>query len=95
MELSKKQKAFSDLFAAFLEFTLNIKHFQKKKKKKLTLIVYVFSKLSTSKDVLRQMSRKSCFSRSFDRPHCKQSQTLLKSEGQHPYHNYFFNIFKI
>ena len=34
MELSKKQKAFSDLFAAFLEFTLNIKHFQKKKKKK-------------------------------------------------------------
>ena len=32
MQLSKKQKAFSDLFSAFLEFTLDIKHFQKQKK---------------------------------------------------------------
>ena len=39
MQLSKKQKAFSDLFSAFLEFTLDIKHFQKQKK--MTLIAYV------------------------------------------------------
>ena len=31
MQLSEKQKAFSELFIAFLECTSNFKHFEKKK----------------------------------------------------------------
>ena len=47
--LSQKQKIFSGVFSAFLEFALNFEHFQKK----MTLIAYVFPKLPTMKDVLR------------------------------------------
>ena len=49
MDLSQKQKIFSEFFAAFFEFALNFKHFQKK----MTLIAYVFPKLPSTKDVLR------------------------------------------
>ena len=49
MHLSQKQNVFAVLFAAFFEFALNFEHFQKK----MTLIAYVFSKLATTKDVLR------------------------------------------
>ena len=49
MHLSQKQNFFSQYFAAFFESALNFEHFQKK----MTLIAYVFSKLPTSKDVLR------------------------------------------
>ena len=34
MQLSKKQKTFSQLLSAFLKSSLNFEHFQKKKKKK-------------------------------------------------------------
>ena len=30
MQLSKNRKTYSDIFSAFLEFRLNIKHFEKK-----------------------------------------------------------------
>ena len=49
MHLSKKQKIFSEFFAAFFEFALNFEYFQKK----MTLIAYVFTKLQTTEDVLR------------------------------------------
>ena len=49
MHLSQKQKVFSEFFAAFFEFALNFKYFQKK----MTLIAYVFPKLPTTEDVLR------------------------------------------
>ena len=42
---SRKQKAFSKFFAAFLKSSLNFKHFEKK----MTPLVFVFSKLSTPK----------------------------------------------
>ena len=77
MQLSKKQKTFSDLFSAFLEFTLYIKHIENK----MTLIVYVFQKLETAKDLVRQMSKKSRFGRPFSKGDGKGSQTLMKSEG--------------
>ena len=47
--LSQKQMVFSLFFAAFFESELNFEHFQKK----MTLIAYVFPKLSTTKNVLR------------------------------------------
>ena len=45
MQLSQKQKTFSQFFAAFLKSSLNFKHFEKK----MTLIAFVFWKLSTPK----------------------------------------------
>ena len=49
MHFSQKPKIFSELFWAFVEFVLNLEHFQKK----MTLIAYVFPKLPTTKNVLR------------------------------------------
>ena len=49
MHLSQKQNVFSQFFSTFFGSALNFEHFQKK----MTLIAYVFSKLRTTKDVLR------------------------------------------
>ena len=51
-QLSEKLKTISQLFIAFLECTLNLEHFEKKKKKKMSLIAQVFQELLTLKDVL-------------------------------------------
>ena len=48
MHLSQKQNIFSEFFSAFFESALKFEHFQKT----MTLIVYVFPKLPTIKDVL-------------------------------------------
>ena len=56
MHLSEKQKTFSQFFCAFFKSTSNFEHFQKK----MTLIVYVFLKLKTTKHVVRWMSKNSC-----------------------------------
>ena len=63
MHLSQKQKIFSHFFPAFFESALNFEHFQKK----MTLIAYVFAKLPTTKNVLRQMSKSSRFGEPLDR----------------------------
>ena len=49
MDLCQEQKFFSEFFSEFFESALNFEHFQKK----MTLIAYVFPKLTTTKDVLR------------------------------------------
>ena len=48
----------------------------------MTLIADVFPKLSTQKNVVRSMSKKSHFRGLFDNEHRKRAQTLLKSERQ-------------
>ena len=53
IHLSQKQKIFSQFFSAFFKSALNSEHFQKK----MTLIAYVFPKLTITKNVLRQMSK--------------------------------------
>ena len=67
MHLSQKQKIFSKFFSAFFESALNFEHFQQK----MTLIAYVFPKLPTTKNVLRQMSQSSRFRETVDRRHGK------------------------
>ena len=67
MHLSQKEKVFSQLFSAFFESTLNSEHFQKK----MTLIAYVFPKLPTTKNLLRQMYKSSRFREPVDRRHGK------------------------
>ena len=53
MQLTKKEKILSEFFVSFLKFTSIFESFQKKKKKKMTLIAYVFLKLRTAKVVVR------------------------------------------
>ena len=47
--LSQKQKTFSQFLSAFLKFTLNFEHFQKK----MTLITDVFPKLPSPNKMIR------------------------------------------
>ena len=74
IHLSQKQKIFSQFFSALFESTLNFEHFQKN----MTLIAYVFPKLPTTKNVLRQMSESSRFREPVDRRHGKQAQALIQ-----------------
>ena len=52
----------------------------------MTLIADLFPKLRTHKNVVRYISKKSCFKVPFDRKHGKRVQTLLRSEQQQRYH---------
>ena len=74
MHLSQKQKSFSQFSCAFFESALNFEHFQKK----MTLIAYVFPKLPTTKNVLREMSKNSHFREPLDRGHGKRPEALIQ-----------------
>ena len=87
MQLSWKQKTFSQFFSAFSKSTLNLEHFPKKKK--MTLPAEVFPKLQTPKNMVTSMSKKSRFKGSFGKQHGKRAQTLLKFAWQHLYHIYW------
>ena len=81
-QLSQKQKAFFEFYLAFSKSTLNFDHLQRKD----DLHVEIFPILRTPKNVVRSMSKKSCFKEPFDRSQGKRVQTLLRSEPQHRYH---------
>ena len=74
MHLSQKEKIFSPFFAAFFESALNFEHFPKK----MTLIAYVFPKLTTTKNLLGQMSKSSRFREPVDRRHGKRAKALIQ-----------------
>ena len=74
MHLSQKQKIFSEFFCAFFESALNCKQFQKK----MMLTAFVFPKLPTTKNVLRQMSKSSRFREPLDRQHGKWAEALIQ-----------------
>ena len=82
MQLSQKQKNFSEFLAAFLKFRLNFNHFEKKCENHIFFIFEV----TDSDNVFRQTSKKSGFRRHFDKQHGKRDQALLKSPSQHFYH---------
>ena len=73
MHLYQKQKIFSEFFSAFFKSALNLEHFQKK----MRLIAYVFPKLPTSRNLLRQMSKSSRFREPVDRRHGKWADSLI------------------
>ena len=75
MHLWKKQNIFSQFFSAFSESALNFEHFQKKR----IFIAYVFPKVPTTKNVLRQMSKSSRFREPVDRRHGKWDEALIQS----------------
>ena len=74
MHLSRKQKSFSQYSYASFESALSLEHFQKK----MTLIAYVFPKLPTTKNVLRQMSKSSRLREPLDRRHGKRAEALIQ-----------------
>ena len=74
MHLWKKQKIFSEFFSEFFESALNFDHFQKK----MTFIAYIFPKLPTTKNVLRQMSKSSRFKEPLERGHGKRAEALIQ-----------------
>ena len=74
MHLCKKQKIFSRFFSAFSESALNFEHFQKKR----IFIAYVFPKVPTTKNVLRQMPKSSRFREPVDRRHGKWAEALIQ-----------------
>ena len=74
MDLSQKEKIFSQFFDAFFESTLNFEHFPKKK----TFISYVFPKLPTTKNKLKQMSKSSRFREPVERQHGKWAEALIQ-----------------
>ena len=75
MHLSQKQKIFSEHYSAFSESALNFEHFQKN----WTFIAYVFPKLPTTKNLLRQMSKSSRFREPLDRRDGKWAEALIQS----------------
>ena len=74
IHLSQKEKIFSEFFSAFFESALNFEHFQKK----MTLIAYAFPKLTTTKNVLRQMPKSSRFREPLDKRHGKRAEALIQ-----------------
>ena len=74
MHLSQKEKLFSGFFSAFFKSELNSEHFRKK----MTLIAYVFPKLPTTKNLLRQMSKSFRFRERLDRRHSKWAEALIQ-----------------
>ena len=64
MQLSKKQKTFSQFFHQILKIL---------KKKKDDRITYVFPKLETAKQVVSYFSKKPRFRKPFDSKHAKAS----------------------
>ena len=75
MQLSGKEKTFSQLFVAFLKSRLNFKHFEKKDDPHR----FCISEITDSENVIRKMSKKSRFRRHFDKQHGKRTQILVKS----------------
>ena len=74
MHLSQKQKIFSEFFSSFFKSALNSEHFQKK----MTLIAYVFPKITTTKNVLRQMPKSFGFREPVDWRHGKRAEALIQ-----------------
>ena len=73
MLLSQKQNIFYEFFSAFFKSALNFEDFPKK----IALIAYVFPKLPTTKDVLREMSKNSRLRGPLERQNGKWEETLI------------------
>ena len=81
-QFSQKSKVFLNFFLHFWNLHQILNFFLEK----MTLIVHLFPKLWTAKDLVRKISKKPCFGTSFERQYAKRSQKLLKSARQYFYH---------
>ena len=79
MQLTPKQKTFSQFFALFLTSTLNVKHLKSKDDPHRFCIIEV----TDSENVVRSMAKESRFRGCFDKQSGKRAQALLKPASQH------------
>ena len=82
MELSQKQKTFSEFFSPFLKSVWRFEHFFKKEDSHR----FYISEFTESKNLVRLIPKKSRFRGPFEKQHGKRAQALLKSASQHVYH---------
>ena len=82
MQLSHKQKTFSQFFAPFLKSRLNFEYFFKKD----DLQRFCISEITDSVNVVREMSKNINFRECFDKQHGKPAQALLNSALQGLFH---------
>ena len=82
MQLSKKQKTFSEFFTAFWKSRSNFEHFDRKDYPHKCCNF----EITHSENVVRQMSKKTRFREPFDKQHGKRAWALLKFASQHVYH---------
>ena len=82
MQLSQKQKTFSEIFAEFLKSRLDFQYFERKDDPHS----FCISEITNSENVVRYMCKKSCFRGPFDKQHGKRPETLFKSASQQLYH---------
>ena len=76
IELSQKQKTFSEFFFAFLKSILNFKDLPKK----LTVIAHVFPETPAPKNMVTKMSKKPCYRGPLEGKRSKWVETLSQSE---------------
>ena len=82
IQLSKKKKGFSQLFAQFLKSASNFEQFEKI----TSLIGYLLPKLQTLKNLVRPMSKQPRYTTPFDSHSVKDFYTLANCARQHLYH---------
>ena len=82
MQLSRKQKTFSQFFAAFLISSLNFEHYDKKGDAHR----FCNFEITDSENVVRKLSELPRLREPFDKHDDKLSEALLKSSSQSLYH---------
>ena len=82
MELSQKQKTFSE----FLVRLLNVKEILNILTQKMSLVDFCNFKITDSENLVGWMSKKASLRESFNKQHGKLSQALLQSASQLLYH---------
>ena len=85
MQLSEKQKLFSEVFFSFLSSSLNFDFFERKDDAHR----FCISKITDCQNAVRSMSKRSRFREPMDKQDGKWVQALFKSLPQHLYHIYW------
>ena len=74
MQLSQKQKTFSNFLAAFLKSSLNFEYFEKN----ITRVDFFYSEITDSETVMSKMSKKCLFRGPFNKQYGKPAKALSK-----------------
>ena len=82
MQLSQKQKTFTQFFCPFFKSIINFKYFQKKDDPHR----FRNLKIKDSENAVTKMSKEPRFREPFHKQHGKRAEALLKSASQHLYH---------
>ena len=81
MQLSQKQKTFSQFFATFLKLILSFNNFETKYDRHR----FCISEIRASENLVRLLSKMSRLRGPFNNQHAKRVEPVLKSASQHLY----------